>query len=186
MLAADAAERLDAVAANSKLKHMALELLKAAAKTLDAEAQGDGEEPRETAAALLARFRSAQDDTAFRVRQREIKEQEARDAVAAAEGLDGTGEAWRKESAAEYQAVRPNAPAASSTTQGQQIRPAQPRVFVPQRRAKLVLLEKIDRGEVKGDSVRKYTAEEASEVLDDQLAHSQKHTAMAYRGGRAL
>ena len=112
MLAADAAERLDAVAANSKLKHMALELLKAAAKTLDAEAQGDGEEeqegaePRETAAALLARFRSAQDDTAFRVRQREIKEQEARDAVAAAEGLDGTGEAWRKESAAEYQAVR--------------------------------------------------------------------------------
>ena len=59
-------------------------------------------------------------------------------------------------------------------------------VFVPQRRAKLVLLEKIDRGEVKGDSVRKYTAEEASELLDDQLAHSQKHTAMAYRGGRAL
>ena len=106
MLAADAAERLDAVAANSKLKHMALELLKAAAKTLDAAEQGDGAEPRETAAALLARFRSAQDDTAFRVRQREIKEQEARDAVAAAEGLDGTGEAWRKESAAEYQAVR--------------------------------------------------------------------------------
>lgn len=184
MLAADAAERLDAVAANSKLKHMALELLKAAAKTLDAEAQGDGEEPRETAAALLARFRSAQDDTAFRVRQREIKEQEARDAVAAAEGLDGTGEAWRKESAAEYQAVCPNAPArqASSTSEPA----AQPRVFVPQRRAKLVLLEKIDRGEVKGDNVRKYTAEEASEVLDDQLAHSQKHTAMAYRGGRAL
>ena len=59
-------------------------------------------------------------------------------------------------------------------------------MFVPQRRAKLVLLEKIDRGEVKGDSVRKYTAEEASELLDDQLAHSQKHTAMAYRGGRAL
>ena len=68
---------------------MALELLKAAAKTLDAAEQGDGggeegAEPRETAAALLARFRSAQDDTAFRVRQREIKEQEARDAVAAA------------------------------------------------------------------------------------------------------
>ena len=163
---------------------MALELLKAAAKTLDAAEQGDGAEPRETAAALLARFRSAQDDTAFRVRQREIKEQEARDAVAAAEGLDGTGEAWRKESAAEYQAVCPNAPArqASSTSEPA----AQPRVFAPQRRAKLVLLEKIDRGEVKGDSVRKYTAEEASEVLDDQLAHSQKHTAMAYRGGRAL
>ena len=120
----------------------------------------------------------------FRVRQREIKEQEARDAVAAAEGPDGTGEAWRKESAAEYQAVRPNAPARqASSTSGPA---AQPRVFVPQRRAKLVLLEKIDRGEVKGDSVRKYTAEEASEVLDDQLAHSQKHTAMAYRGGRAL
>ena len=43
-MAADAAERLDAVAANSKLKHMALELLKAAAKTLDAAAQGDGDE----------------------------------------------------------------------------------------------------------------------------------------------
>ena len=105
MLAADAAERLDAVAANSKLKHMALELLKAAAKTLDAAAQGDGEEPRETAAALLARFRSAQGDPAFRVRQREIKAQEARDAVAAAEGLDGTGEAWRKERAAEEKAA---------------------------------------------------------------------------------
>ena len=89
-----------------------------------------------------------------------MAEQEARDKEAAERGLDGTGDSWRKESAAEYAA----------------------------RRARLALLEKIDRAAAGGGgggsasvSVEERSELEKAEMVDEQLAHSQKHATILRR-----
>lgn len=160
--AADRAEKLDATASHTETKNAALALLRADAvrKALDA---SEAEQELEERTTLLKRFRAAEEDTDLRQRNKRVGEQEARDREAAARGLDGMGEAWRKESAAEYAA----------------------------RRARLALLEKIDREAAAarklGGSVSSLDDEddrselEKAEIVDEQLAHSQKHATILKR-----
>lgn len=145
--AADKAEKLDPLPAHTETKHAALELFKAETAAMAEVDVGDER------AALLRRLRCADEDTDLRLRCKRVKEQEERDADAQVRGLDGTGEVWRKESASDYAA----------------------------RRERLSLLEKIDRAAavgvdaVGGGNEEPMSEQEKAELVDEQLAHSQKH-----------
>ena len=155
--AADRAEKLDPTASHTETKEAALALLRADAvmqRLAAAGAERDQEERR----ALIKRFRAAKEDTDLRLRCKRVAEQEARDKEAAERGLDGTGDSWRKESAAEYAA----------------------------RRARLALLEKIDRAAAGGSGSVSVLVEERSElekaeIVDEQLAHTQQHATILRR-----
>ena len=143
VIAANTAEKLEAVPLHIKLKKDAVDLLRQAVTSGKPGADPGADENEETAnwSKLVDRFRSAEDDTALRVRRREVAEQEARDAAAAQQGLDGTGEVWRKETPAEYAA----------------------------RRERLVRLEKINRGELTEKEALR-TEEEEREIMDHTQA----------------
>lgn len=157
--AADRAEKLEPTAAHTETKEAALALLRADAVRQRLDAAG-AERDQEERRALVKRFRAAKEDTDLRLRCKRVAEQEARDKEAAERGLDGTGDSWRKESAAEYAA----------------------------RRARLALLEKIDRAAAGGGgggsasvSVEERSELEKAEMVDEQLAHSQKHATILRR-----
>jgi hypothetical protein len=174
--AADRAEKLDPVAAHTETKHAALELLQADAVRVGLEAAGGMEQQLEERSALLRRFRTAQDDTDLRLRCKRVAEQEARDAEAVARGSDDAGAAWgqknSKESAAEYTA----------------------------RRERIALLEKIDRAAAAAnpngssggggsaiarggddDDDERAELERQAEIVDEQLAYSQRHATILRR-----
>ena len=159
--AADRAEKLDPTTSHTETKNAAIALLRADAVGDSLETAGT-EQQQEEREGLLKRFRSAQEDTDLRLRCKRVAEQEARDKEAVERGLDGTGEAWRKESAAEYTA----------------------------RRARLALLEKIDRAAAAAgpkESIGHLTKDherselEKAEIVDEQLAHSQQHATILRR-----
>ncbi len=157
--AADKAEKLDPTASHTETKNAALALLRADAVDEILDAAGAAQEQEERTA-LVKRFRAAHEDTDLRLRCKRVSEQEARDKEAAERGLDGTGDSWRKESAAEYTA----------------------------RRVRLSLLEKIDRsaasvpklGSIAGEGDERSELEKA-EMVDEQLAHSQQHATILRR-----
>lgn len=155
VLAADLAEKLEPVALYTKLKMEVLVLLKAvvskrekACHQVAGTATGADSEPRDKAATdehdaaceLVRRFADAEDDTVMRVRRREIKLQEEREDQDVTAGIDGSGEAYRKETPSEYAA----------------------------RRDRLVKLEKINRGELPPEAMR--DEEEEQEHMDYVMA----------------